>query len=92
MLRDTNPQSFDRKATYDPIIWLVWFSDDDFLGFDSKHSIGLICENKINFIHRKVEEKGKELELIPLRIYQLIACHNFRQYQTFHGLLNDNTE
>jgi len=71
---------------YDPIIWLVWLSENNFLGLDGgDHPIGLIHENKVDLKRRKVEGKVKKLELIPLQIYQSIACHNFQQYQMFHG-------
>ena len=91
MLRDNNisPVNIDRNDTNDPIIWLIWLSDEDFLGFDRNHPIGLIYENEVDLKRKKFEKKGKRLELIPLRVYQSIACHNFRQYQTFHGLLED---
>jgi len=91
MLRDTNTSSgnIDRNDRYDPIIWLVWLSDEDFLGFDGNHPIGLIYENEVDLKRKKFEKEGKRLELIPLRVYQSIACHNFHQYQTFHGLLED---
>ena len=66
--------------------------DEDFLGFDGNHPIGLIYENEVDIKRKKFEKKGKRLELVPLRIYQSIANHNFRQYQTFHGLLEDEEE
>jgi len=94
MLRDNDidPVNTDRNDTNDPIIWLIWLSDEDFLGFDGNHPIGLIYENEVDIKRKKFEKKGKRLELVPLRIYQLIANHNFRQYQTFHGLLEDEEE
>ena len=83
MLRDTDISSRnnDRKDMYDPIIWLIWLSDEDFLGFDGNHPIGLIYENEVDLMHKKFEKNGKRLEMIPLRVYQSITCHNFRQYQ-----------
>ena len=91
MLRDNDIDSvnIDWSDTNDPIIWLIWLSDEDFLGFNGDHPIGLIYENEVDIKRKKFEKKGKRLELIPLRIYQSIASHNFCQYQEFHGLLED---
>jgi len=89
---DINSMNIDRNETNDPIIWLIWLSDEDFLGFDGNHPIGLIYENEVDIKRKKFEKKGKRLELVPLRIYQSIASHNFHQYQTFHGLLDDEEE
>ena len=68
MLRDNDISSnnIDRNNTYDPIILLIWLSDEDFLGFDGNHPIGLIYENEVDLKRKKFEKKGKRLELIPL--------------------------
>ena len=77
----------DDDPDYPTYIWLIWLSEDDFMGFvDEKDTIGFVYENEVETKRQKYEKKGKKFSVVPLRTYQVITTLAINSYEHYHNL------